>query len=175
MNFTVEICSKDGAHEFCVGPRRADDGKMALVWVVSRRGGLKPALRLVPGGLNAIVKLEHGDTIFFIRDEALAKDAMAYYIEGQNTRTIKNGSIIGPTIAQWTSREFIHPSIQEGINIWVDRKRAIATNFVAPDPRRAVPGDAKSKLAYSSENPEPKEEVHSDTRVAMYGKKKRAL
>ena len=175
MHFSTDFTSKGGRSELTVGPRRVDDGEMALVWVISRKGGLKPALRLLPWGQNAVVQLELGDTIFFIRDKALAKEAMAYYIEGQNVRNIVKKSIVGPVIAQWTSREFIHHSVQMGINSWVDRKRAIGKDFVAPDPHRTMIDNIKSKLAYSSEYPEPKEEIHSDTRVAMYGRKRRAL
>lgn len=174
MHFSTDFGSKDGAWELTVGPRRVDDGQMALVWVVSRKGGLKEALRLLPGG-NAVVKLEFGDTIFFIRDNALAQDAMAYYIEGQNVRCVKKDTVVGPAIAQWTSREFIHPSVQAGINIWVDKKRAAGKDFVKAIPHFDPPGMAKSTLAYSSENPEPKEEVHSDTRTAIFGKKRRAV
>jgi len=177
MIFTLDIHPKDGSYELKTGPRRIHDGKLALVWVVSKKGGLKPALRLSDGGLTAIVKVVEGDTIFMIRDQNCGKDLTAYFIEGQNVRRVnkKTGFVSGPEIGQWVSSDFISPNLQDGINLWCERKRSIGKCFVQYDPNLKPVEGEKSTLVYSTEDGPNEEEVHSDTRVAIFGKKRRAV
>lgn len=171
MEFNSEVDS-NGLHTLQVGARRADNGKLALVWVVDCRGRLKRAQAPTAVCFTVRVDLVPGDSIFMLRTEnIIAYEAASVYLEGQNVRRLEKGKIIGPKIKQWVPSAFLAPSIREEIQRWINRELSLGKNFVAEENNKPLP----NALVYSTEIVEEPKEIHSDTRTAIYGRKRRAL
>lgn len=157
-----------------VGLLRAEDGKLAFLWILGKNGALKQAVCLTDFGSNAIVKLELGDTMFMLRASFITRPvAISYYVEGQNVRVMRNGKVIGPEIAEWVPREMIPAHIQEAIERHCLGQSVPGKYFVAPDPRWSKQQGENSKIVYSTDDNEKINKTAPATRDGMFGKKRR--
>jgi hypothetical protein len=170
MDFTYETDPAGGCPSLCVGARRADNGKLALVWAVNARGKLKRAQAPTAVCFTVRVDLVPGDTIFMLRTEnIIAYEAASVYVEGQNVRRLTGGKIIGPAIKQWIPSAFLPPSIREEIQRWINKEMSLGKNFVEEQAR-----PKSNEIVYSTE-PGKLEAPTPDLKDAFYGKKRRAL